>query len=70
VNTPAANRLGQAGARLDNGPLAVARGAPGRRRFGFWSRKASSGDAALVVALTVALAAGAEIPVGGGEIRI
>jgi hypothetical protein len=28
------------------------------------------GDAALVVAMTLALAAGAEIPVGGGEIRI
>lgn len=29
-----------------------------------WSRKASSGDAAVVVALTVALAVGTEIPTG------
>jgi hypothetical protein len=35
-----------------------------------WSRKASSGDAALVVAMTLALAAGAEIPVDAGEIHI
>jgi hypothetical protein len=35
-----------------------------------WSRKASSGDAALVVAMTLALAAGSEIPVDAGEIYI
>jgi hypothetical protein len=35
-----------------------------------WSRKASSGDAALVVAMTLALAVGSEIPVDGGEIGI
>jgi phage terminase large subunit-like protein len=35
-----------------------------------WSRKASSGDAAIVVALTLALAAGSEIPVEQGEIAI
>lgn len=35
-----------------------------------WSRKASSGDAALVVAMTLALAAGAELPVDTGEIHI
>lgn len=42
----------------------------GRRCVGVWSRKASSGDAALVVAMTLALAAGSEIPVGADEIRI
>jgi phage terminase large subunit-like protein len=35
-----------------------------------WSRKASSGDAALVVAMTLALAVGSEIEVGPEEIRI
>jgi hypothetical protein len=35
-----------------------------------WSRKASSGDAALVVAMTLALAVGSEIPVDAGEIMI
>jgi hypothetical protein len=32
-----------------------------------WSRKASSGEAALVVAMTLALAAGSEIPVDQGD---
>jgi hypothetical protein len=35
-----------------------------------WSRKASTGDAALVVALTLALAAGSEVQAGAGEVRI
>ena len=37
VNTPAANRLGQAGARLDTGPLLL-RSPPGRRSpiHGYW----------------------------------
>ncbi len=35
-----------------------------------WSRKASSGDAALVVAMTLALAVGSEIPADAGEIHI
>jgi hypothetical protein len=35
-----------------------------------WSRKQSSGDVAAVVALTLALAVGSEIPVGAGEIVI
>jgi hypothetical protein len=35
-----------------------------------WSRKASSGDVALVVAMTLALAVGSEIPIDQGEIVI
>ena len=35
-----------------------------------WSRKSSSGDAAVVVALTLALAAGTEIPVDDGGLVI
>jgi hypothetical protein len=35
-----------------------------------WSRKASSGDAALVVAMTLAFAVGAEIPIDQGELTI
>jgi hypothetical protein len=35
-----------------------------------WSRKQSSGGAALVVAMTVALAAGSEIPVDAGDFTI
>jgi phage terminase large subunit-like protein len=35
-----------------------------------WSRKASTGDAAVVVALTVALAAGAEIPADAADLSI
>jgi hypothetical protein len=35
-----------------------------------WSRRASSGDAALVVAMTLALAVGSEIPVDASELTI
>lgn len=35
-----------------------------------WSRKASPGDVAAVVALTLALAVGSEIPTDAGEITI
>jgi hypothetical protein len=35
-----------------------------------WSRKRSSGDVAVVVALTLALAVGSEIPVDAGELQI
>ena len=35
-----------------------------------WSRKASSGDASVVIAMTVALAVGLEIPVDDGELVI
>jgi len=35
-----------------------------------WSRRASSGDAALVVAMTLALAVGSEIPIDAGDLVI